>query len=657
MINITSLLFPKRFSLLKSFSALFLIVSFIVRISLYIWSIQSIEFSFVDLIKIIGIGFFFDFGTLAYILAIYGLYWFLFPRKFYGNWLDKILINFTYFLLVFVFVFAFLGEFTFWEEFARRYNFIAVDYLLYTYEVIENINESYPLPLLIGIIILLTIGAFYVAKKQDVFVECYNNEDGYLRKIIPYGFWVIVAGVFHLYVQNNQAEIFSNRYQNELAKSGVYSFFAAYNANELDYDEFYKTQSKQKSLEIVQQSLLDNGDKILSEDNILRSIHNTGKEHKPNIVFICMESMNANFMEAFGNQELLTPFLDSLAHKSVFYTNLQATGTRTIRGMEALTLAIPPTPGRSIVKRPNNNNLFTVGEILKEKGYSRTFFYGGDGHFDNMNGYFGNNGFDIVDNPKENNSSNEFPTQRIPFTEEEVTFENAWGACDGDIYNKAIKQINIQHKSKKPFFNFIMTNTNHRPYSFPEGYINDKPGNRISALRYSDWAMKRFFTDAKKQPWFKNTVFVIISDHCAYSAGRTELDVSSYHIPALIYNLPNTKPHEVNKLCSQIDLLPTLFGWLNWSYESKIFGKDITKMKPEDERAFIANHRKLGYRKDNKVVILNELKGSKTYEWNAEENTLTKTESDETLEKETIANYQTAYELFKNNKLKIKEIH
>lgn len=653
MLNIISLLFPKRFSLLKSFSSLFLITSFLIRTGLYVWSFNQIEFSALNLIKIIGIGFLYDLGTLAYILAIYGIYWFLFPKKFYGNWLDKTLVYVTYFLLVFIFVFAFLGELTFWQEFARRYNFIAVDYLLYTYEVVENINESYPIPVLIGIMLLMTSGAFFIAKRQEVFIDTFNNKDGYLKKIIPYGFWILIAGFFHLYIQNNQAEIFNNRYENELAKSGVFSFFAAYNANELEYDEFYKTQPKDASLKIVQESLLEKNGKLLTPDNILRTVHNTGKEQKPNIVFICMESLNANFMESFGNQKLLTPFLDSLAQKSVFYTNLHATGTRTIRGMEAITLAIPPTPGRSIVKRPNNNNLFTIGEILKEKGYSRTFFYGGDGYFDNMNGYFGNNGFDIVDNPKDKTAAKDFPTQRTIFTENDITFENAWGACDGDIYNKAIEQINLQHKSKKPFFNFIMTNTNHRPYTFPEGAIKDKPGSRIAAIRYADWAMKRFFNDAQQQPWFKNTVFVIMSDHCAYSAGRTELDVTSYHIPAMIYNLPNTKPTQVNKLCSQIDILPTLFGYLNWSYPSKIFGKDISKMSIHDERAFIANHRKLGYRKRDKVLILNETKGEKTYTWNSQENKLTAIESDINLTKETIANYQTAYELFKNNKLKI----
>lgn len=653
MLNISTILFPKRFRLLKAFSFLFLITSFLVRISLYIWSINDIEFSAINIIKLIGIGLFYDFGTLAYIIAIYGIYWFLIPKKLYGHWLDKGFVYFTYSLLVFIFVFAFLGEFTFWDEFARRYNFIAVDYLLYTYEVINNIHESYPLPILIGGIILITIGSFYYAKKKDAFIDCFNNGDNYLRKIIPYGFWVIIAAIFHLYVQNNQAEIFSNRYENELAKSGVYSFFAAYNANELDYDEFYKTQPKEISLKKVQQSLLEQNSKLQTPDNILRSIHNNGREQKPNIVFICMESMNARFMEAFGNQKLMTPFLDSLALKSLFYTNLHATGTRTIRGMEAITLAIPPTPGRSIVKRPNNENLFTIGEIFKEKGYSRTFFYGGDGHFDNMNGYFGNNGFDIVDNPNKNDFLKEFPTKRTVFTDDEITFENAWGACDGDIYNKAIKQINIQHQNKQPFFNFIMTNSNHKPYSFPEGHINDKSGKRIAAVRYADWAMKRFFNDAKKQPWYKNTVFVIMSDHCAYSAGRTELNLTSYHIPALIFNLPNTKAQKIDKLCSQIDLFPTLFGHLNWSYKSKLFGKDITKMKPNEERVFIANHRKLGYRKRNNVVILNETKGSNTYSWNPENNILTLEKENKKLVEETIANYQTAYELFKNNKLKI----
>lgn len=652
MNSIIALLFPKRFSLIKNFSFLFILTSFIVRISLYLWSINNIEFSVVNLIKIIAIGSFYDLGTLAYIISIYGIYWFVIPQKLYGTWLDKIFVYFSYFLLVFVFVFSFLGEFTFWEEFARKYNFIAVDYLLYTYEVIENINESYPLPLLIGIILGVTFVAFYNAKRKKSFNHIFNNSNTYLKKIIPYSFWVVIAWIFHFFIQNNQAEIFNNRYENELAKSGVYSFFAAYNANELDYDEFYQTQPKQKSLEIVQKTLLEENSLLYRDNNIFRKVNNKGEEKKPNIVFICMESMNATFMNSFGNNDNLTPFLDSLAQQSIFYTNLHATGTRTIRGMEAITLGIPPTPGRSIVKRPDNKNLFTVGEILNKKGYSRTFFYGGDGHFDNMNNYFGNNGFNIVDHPKKNRISEDLPTKRIVFTKEEITFENAWGACDGDIYNKALKQINLQHKKGKPFFDFIMTNTNHRPYTFPEGHIKDKPGKRKAAIRYSDWAMKQFFDHAKKLPWFKNTVFVIVSDHCAYSAGKTELDLSSYHIPALIYNSPDCKPEKIDKLCSQIDLLPTLFGKLNWSYDSKIFGKDISKMKPNEERAFIANHRKLGYRKGNKAIILNETKGSKTYLWNPDEKKLTLQKNDEKLIEETIANYQTAYELFKNNQLK-----
>ncbi|NJB83572.1 LTA synthase family protein [Wenyingzhuangia aestuarii] len=650
--KIITQLFPKRFYLLKNFSFLFLVASTFVRLSLYVWSFSEISFSIINFLKVIGIGLFYDFGTLAFINAIYGIYWFLIPKKLYGTWIDKGFVYFTYFLLLFVFVFSFLGEFTFWNEFARRYNFIAVDYLLYTYEVIENINQSYPIPIILVAIIVLIVAVFYNAKKTKVFSHCFNSTDGYLQKLIPYSFWIFIACGFYFFIQNNQAEQFNNRYENELAKAGVYSFFAAYNNNELDYNDFYPTQDIQTSLQIVQKNLTQQKDSILENNNITRTIKNTGIEYKPNIIFICLESMNANFMEAFGNQKKLTPFLDSLANKSIFYTNLQATGTRTIRGMEAITLSIPPTPGRSIVKRPNNNNLFTIGEILKQKKYSRTFFYGGDGTFDNMNGYFSSNGFDIVDRPKKQRTSEELSVNRIPITDEEVTFENAWGACDGDIYNKVIQQIDLQSKTGKPFFNFVMSNTNHRPYTFPTGHIKEQPGNRTGALRYSDWALQRFFKDAKAKPWFKNTVFVIMSDHCAYSAGRTDLDVKSYHIPALIYNLTNIDAQKIDKLCSQIDVLPTLFGYLNWSYTSKIFGKDITKMQSKDERAFIANHRKLGLRKGNQLVILDETKNSNTYVWNSDKESLTLQKTDTALVAETIAFYQTSYELFKNNQLK-----
>jgi phosphoglycerol transferase MdoB-like AlkP superfamily enzyme len=475
-------------------------------------------------------------------------------------------------------------------------------------------------------------------------------------KIVPAFFWILVLSSFHFNVENNDAEIFANQYENEITKSGIYSFFAAFDENELNYNDFYETNPSDNSYQIVRNLLASDKD-LLNKNpkSIQRKVFNNGEEQKPNVIFIGLESLSAQFMERFGNEKNLVPAIDSLAKESVFFTNLQATGTRTIRGIEAIVLCIPPTPGQSIVKRENNENLFTIGEVFKQKGYTRTFFYGGDGHFDNMNIFFGNNDFNIVDRKNKLRIDEEFPVQRTQITDDEVTFENAWGVCDGDLYDKVLREADAQHKHKKPFFNFVMTSSNHKPYTYPDGVVDIPSGeNREGALKYTDWAFRKFFEEAKNKPWFKNTVFVIMSDHAAYSAGRTDIDVKNYHIPAFIYNLKNKNPEEINKLSSQIDIFPTLFGYLNWSYESNLFGKDITKMQKKDERALIANQLKLGLLKEDYVLILDNHKKHTFYQWNKENNELTAKKTDPEFLKETISYYQTAFNLFKNEGLKLK---
>ena len=653
------LLFPKRFSLVKTFAVTFLVLAFSIRLILYIWSFSEIDFYFLNFIRIFGIGFFFDLGCLSYVLTFYSIYLVVLPSKLHGSVLDKIATNTSYALLLFFMIFSFLAELSFWGEYQKRFNFIAVDYLLYTYEVVQNINQSYSLPTIVGIIIIVTFLAIKMAKNKNAFNHTFINSDSFKTKIIPTLFWMLILAGFHINIKNSQAEIFLNQYENEITKSGVYSFFAAYNAGELNYNDFYETQPSNTVYKNIRTLIAEeNGSFNANTKSIKRTIVNEGKEQTPNVIFIGLESVSAEFMERFGNKKKLLPTIDSLAGKSIFFTNLQATGTRTIRGMEAITLCIPPTPGQSIVKRENNNNIFTIGEVFKQKGYTQTFFYGGDGYFDNMNVFFANNGFDIVDRKNKNRFDEVFPTNRSQITDNEVTFENAWGVCDGDLYNKVLKEADKQHKLQKPFFNFIMTSSNHKPYTYPDDIVDIPSGtNRDGALKYTDWAFNKFFKESKNKPWFKNTVFVIASDHCAYSAGRSEINVNSYHIPAFIYNLHNTLPKEVNKLSSQIDLFPTLFGYLHWSYESNLFGKDISKMKPNEERALVSNQVKLGLLKGDRLLILDNHKNHTFYHWNSSTNELIAQKTNLLFLNEAVSYYQTAFDLFKNDGLKLNYQH
>ncbi len=684
-------LFPNRFALLKAFIGIFILLSFLIRLSFLIWNFSEIDTSFFKLGNTFLIGFLFDIGTVSFFAIPYCIYLLLIPTRWHGSLVDRIITYFGYTLGLFIFIFSFFAEITFWEEFKNRFNFIAVDYLVYSNEVIKNINESYPIPIILGTILIFILILLFITKKRGVFLETFDNDTTFKQKLFPSVVFIGIALYCTFFVTNKGAEKFENRYNNELSKTGIYSFFAAFRNNELPYREFYQTIDDQDAFAFVNRELsnglnpihwknskndiktdsLNHGMEIDSmaidqedqqkntKNSISRYITNSDSINKPvhpNIIFICIESLSGKFLNSFGSDLNITPTLDSLAQKSLFFSNLYATGTRTVRGMEAITLSIPPTPGRSIVKRDHNQDLFTIGEVFKQQGYERNFFYGGDGYFDNMNTYFGGNGFNIIDRGRGFLIDDSIETTRTNIEDSEVTFENAWGVCDGDIYNKVLKMADTNYLEGKPFFNFIMTTSNHRPYTYPEDKIDIPSGTgRYGAVKYTDFAIKEFLNEAKTKAWYDNTVFVIMADHCASSAGRWDLDVGNYHIPALIFNTSSIIPQKVDKLCSQIDVFPTLFDLLNWDYESNLFGKNIFKMTEVDERAFIGNYRKLGLLKDDKLMILSEQKKADFYQWNENDNSLSILPIDIDFLKETTSYYQVADYLYRNNGLKLNE--
>ncbi len=653
-------LFPQRFKLLKHFVFTFILLSTLLRFVFLIWNFSEVDLSFFKMGNTFIYGFLFDLGTVSFFAIPYALYLLFFPKRFNGSLFDKATTYFAYTIGLIIFLFSFFAEVIFWEEFKRRFNFIAVDYLIYTYEVVKNINESYPIPFLVGGIVVATAVLLYITSRKGVFVQTFSATSSFKEKMVPTLFFIITAIASVTMMSNKTADFSTNRYNNELAKTGIYSFFAAFRNNELSYTEFYATMDQSKAFSILKNRYKKRGDSLLKPktNSIYRFVKNndTLPELKPNVIFICVESLSANFLGSFGNKQKITPVLDSLASHSIFFTNLFATGTRTVRGMEAITLSIPPTPGRSIVKRKNNTGLFTIGSVFKQKGYDRNFFYGGDGYFDNMNTFFGGNGFNIIDRGRGFLIDSSIKTKRINIEDDEVTFENAWGVCDEDIYNKVLQQADIAFSTKKPFFDFVMTTSNHRPYTYPENKINIPSGaGRHGAVKYTDYAIGQFLKKAQSKPWFKNTIFVIMADHCASSAGRQALDVKNYRIPALIINAPIAS-QKVTKMASQIDVFPTLFSILNWEYSSTLYGVDILNTAPDEQRALIGNYRKLGLLKKDKLMVLSDQKKVDFYHWDKNSNELSPVPQDSTFYSQTVSYFQTADYLFNTEGLKVEKL-
>ena len=647
-------IFDSRFAVLFSILSLYILFSTLIRIGFLFWSSKDLDFNLFYILRAFFTGFCYDFAVGTLFLLLYSIYLLVFPKRWIGSRFDKI---FTYVYLAIVLLiiyFSLLAEIPFWDEFGVRFNFIAVDYLIYTYEVISNINESYPLPLIIFVLVALIVLTFVFLQKRKIFRNTFSDKRPISKRLALFSL-LIPALILSLLLKNKQADFTNNLVLNELGKNGTFSFFTAFKSNELDYETFYPKIDDKEAYSVLKKNLLQENQAYLSNkwDDISRTTKSEN-EQRPNVILIAIESFSGDFLKAFGNKDNLTPNYDKLANEGIFFTNLYATGTRTVRGMEALTLSVPPTPGNSIVRRPDNQNLFSVATIFKEKNYQPYFIYGGDGYFDNMNNFFGGQGFDIVDRNRGNPLSDDIKTQRFNIPDNEVSFENAWGICDEDLYKQSIKYADKSSKLNKPFFQFVMTTSNHKPYTFPAGKIDLPQGDRNGAVKYTDYALGKFLADAKTKPWFKNTVFVIVADHCASSAGKWEINIDKHHIPAIIYNLPQ-KAEKINRLTSQIDLMPTLFGYLGWNYTTSLYGKDINQTKIGDERAFIGNYRTLGMLKGNIFTQIDDRKKVKQFTVKDSDKSLKEIKSkNPQLVSETISYYQTASERFKNGKMKAK---
>ena len=618
---------------------LLLVISLITRIALFIKSSAETDFTALNDISIFSIGILFDLINASYFVIPLVLYLLLVPRKIVTKRWHLFNLYGIFFLFIYALLFNAVSEWFFWDEFNARFNFIAVDYLVYTTEVIGNIRQSYPIEWIIVILLLLAIGIMYLIRP---WIQLASQSEVGLKKRSIWALGLLALPIFFFFTVNSKLHQFStNAYVNELSGNGLYELFAAYRNNELNYDQFYKTIANEEAFKSIHEILKTSESEYTSNDpfNIERTITNPGPEKKLNVVLISVESLSADFLGIFGNTKHITPNLDSLSKHSLSFTQLYATGTRTVRGLEALSLCIPPTPGQSIVRRPNNEHLFSLGKVFDEKGYESKYIYGGYGYFDNMSYFFSNNGYEVDDRSKLEDS--------------EIDYENVWGVADENLFTLAEREIENTLKNNKPVFAHIMTTSNHRPYTYPDGRIDiPSHSNREGAVKYTDYAIGKFIKDASKKPWFNNTIFVIVADHCASSAGATELPVNKYHIPLLIYSPAHVAPGKMERLMSQIDLGPTLLGMLNFSYNSKFFGYDMNKLEPGRERAFISTYQSLGYLRNDTLVVLHPGKSVDFFKPNYSDGSVLPLQSKASLTKETIAWFQVASYEFRNGLLR-----
>ncbi|GAC16878.1 sulfatase [Aliiglaciecola lipolytica E3] len=413
---------------------------------------------------------------------------------------------------------------------------------------------------------------------------------------------------------------------NSLTLNSLYSVAFAFKqlGGEKHAANVYGKLSDEEVINIVRSSSeLDSAD---FNSSALPTLHRQVPEHSynnmpKNLVIILEESLGARFVSHLGGKKI-TPNIDELMQEGWAFNQLYATGTRSVRGIEAILTGFTPTPARSVVKLDKSQrNFFTIAELLKRKGYVTQFIYGGESHFDNMKSFFLGNGFtDIVD----------FDDIQDP------GFVASWGACDESLFNQAHRELTQLSDSGKPFFSLVFTSSNHDPFDIPDNKVPVIEGEdaRDRAIRFADYALGNFIKTAKQSNYWDDTIFLVIADHDARVYGPELVPIKSFHIPGVILG-KDIPTRQDNRIVSQIDMAPTLLSLMGIEGKHPMLGFDLNKQN-QSERAMMQFDKNFAYMVNNQVAILQPHKTPMYFTYDHRTQTLSSSQSNEVLGKQAL---------------------
>ena len=622
---------------------LYVVMSLATRILLSGISLNAGLVTWSMLPRSFAMGMLLDGVTGLYMCAPFAVYLWLAPKRLFNSKFGRGLVFFGFAVATAGFAYLIAAEYFFFDEFNARFNYTAVEYLIYPTEVFVNIRDSYPVGKATFTAVWIGIIATFLLRKRiaSAFVDASSMGQRTLGILALTA--LILLSLVGINLETAQGAN-TNRISGELAENGVYSFFSALRNANIDYGRYYATLPDPEAISRVRH-LLDQSNAKFSPPPIgaghplARHVDNSdlGPPRKLNVIVLLQESLGSEFVGSLGGRDL-TPNVDRIAKDGVSFTNLYASGTRTVRGMEAIVTSLAPVPPEAVVKRTGNENLYNLSTIARQAGYAPTFVYGGYGTFDNMNAFFGGNGWKVIDRT-------DMPKPK---------FSNIWGIADEELMDNALDVFDKQIANGEKIFSVVMSTSNHKPFTFPEGIpgVQAKGGGRDAGVRYADYAIGKFYDKLKTKPWYKDTILVVTGDHGARVYGRAQIPVPTYSVPFIVHAPGYLPAQRVDTLASQVDIGPTLMGLLHLSYESKLPGRDIMRMKPEDGYAIFNHNRNIAMMRGNEVATLGFGKTVQTEEYDKASGELRPAPHNVQLESDAQSLFQMSYELFINGKQK-----
>lgn len=630
-------LIKELFKVYLLFVSLFLIGRFFFYL-LYFERFNDISFSESLLTFIYGLRM--DTIVICIILIIPTIFLAITP-KIFSNFISKFLSIYILFFLV-IALFIECASFPFFAEYDLRPNYLFIEYLEYPQEVTSLLFKDYKLQFIAVFILIITTIKIYSKSKfinfEQVFKQNYISRILILAPILLVLFLGIRSSLGHRPVNISDALYSENRVINEITKNSLHSLGYAYYSNKkaenniskygkIDIKEAYKVASLAIGIDYKDE-----------KKPFYREVKSKlASKKQKNLVIFIEESMGAQFTGFIGKQNF-TPNLDNLAQDYLSFTNLYSNGTRSVRGLAALTSGTLPINGVEVIKRnKSQEDYFTVASLLKPYGYKSSFIYGGEARFDNMKSWYLGNGFDEVIEQKD-------------FTN--PIFTSTWGVSDEDLVIKANEKFKSYYENKENFVSVMFSSSNHMPFELPDGKIEFEkniPKNSVeNAIKYADFAIGKFFELAKKEDYFKDTVFVVIADHNVRVYGDQIVPIDMFQIPAVIVS--SDIPHQIfTNLTSQSDVLATALDLIGIDLSYPILGNSIFKDNKKNINLMIFDEI-YAYRKEDKVAILVPNMPIKTYLY--KDKKLIEIENDLVLEKEALALIYVLDDMYKNKSYK-----
>ncbi|KMK50888.1 hypothetical protein RO21_09505 [[Actinobacillus] muris] len=532
------------------------------------------------------------------------------------------------------------------ETYDFRPNRLFIEYLLYPKEVFTMLANGHLTAVLLSLISVVVATVIYwrLAKRvtQNITEISWKWRPLLALLVIALSILGARSSFAHRGINPAMVAFSGDPLVNSLVLNSGYSVLYAVQQlkDEEKSSEQYGKMTEAEMLAIVKKSRnRPESDYISADIPTLTRNPASYQGKRRNIVIILQESLGAQFIGTLGGKPL-SPNFDRLANEGWLFENIYATGTRSVRGIEAITAGFTPTPARSTVKlTKSQTGFFTIAELLRRQGYQTSFLYGGEKHFDNMASYFYGNGFETIIDEKAYKQSK---------------FKGTWGMSDEDLFDKAHETFNTLAKTDKPFFSLVFTSSNHDPFEFPDGKIalyDKEKQTRNNAAKYADYALGYFFDLAKQSDYWQDTLFLVVADHDSRVNGADLVPIYNFHIPALILG-EGIEPKRDNRLVSQIDMPPTLLSLAGVSSDYPMIGFDLTQ-NVNPNRAFMQYDQTQAMLKGQDVIILQPNTEPKGYQYDFVSKQFQPKAQSAEMKKEALAHALLGSYLYKNQLYKL----